>query len=193
MKRNIICVVLFVPLLMSCVSQKGTLFNDKPKYVSQFGYKNLYIVDTIQIETPVRFITKSGYDFLMEEKNFEAFSGKEQDLFDRSDVFLLGNLPMPMPVAFFNKYSVGKDCYELLELSTQKKKDIQEVYFYRIKPSYFILMLVNGDYYNDAFLGIDNAPPINKKWSKFNYYKVVMPICLDNSFGGNVPNLAIPK
>jgi hypothetical protein len=176
MKKHIL-LVFFILLLSSCVSQKGISFNDIPEYESSDGYKNLYVVDTIQIDTPVRFFTKSGYEFIMSKRHFTLFNGSEKELFENDNAFLVGELPMGLPPARFYRYFVGENCYKSLELSAEKKKDIRTIYYFKTNPDYFILLLVNGNYYNHAFCGIDGAPPIKDNGKKFNYYKVIIPFC----------------
>ena len=178
MRKILVYSAFFVPLLVSCAIEKGIAFSDISKYESNEGYKNLYVVDTIQIDTPVRFFTKSGYQFIMSKKNFDLFNGSEKELFENDNAFLVGELPMGLPPATFNRYFVGDDCYKFSELSSEKKKDIRTIYYYKTNPDYFILLLVNGNYYNHAFCGIDGPPIIKSRGKKFNYYKVVIPICL---------------
>jgi hypothetical protein len=179
MKKIIVYSAFLIPLLLSCVSEKGIAFNDIPKYENNKGYKNLYMVDTIRIDTPVRFFTKSGYEFIMSKKNFDSFNGTEKELFKRNDAFLVGDLTMSYPVSVIDKYYIGDDCYKFLKLSYEKKKDIKYIYYFNGKyPDYYILLLVNGDFYNHAFCGIDGAPPIKDKRKKSNYYKVVIPVCI---------------
>jgi hypothetical protein len=178
MRKFIIYSAFFISILLSCTSEKDIVFNDIPQYKSNEEYKNLYVVDSIQIDTPVRFFTKSGYEFIMSKKDFDTFNGIEKELFERNDAFLIGNLPMLLPVSFYNKYNTGENCYKFLELSSEKKKDIRNVYFFDDRyPDFFLLMLVNGDYYNHAFCGIDGPPIVKDKRKKFNYYKVVIPVC----------------
>jgi hypothetical protein len=178
MRKIVVCSIFFIPILVSCVSERGIAFDDIPAYQSTAGYKNLYVIDTIQIDTPVRFFTKNGYEFIMSKKNFDAFNGTEKELFERKDAFLVGELPMGLPPTTFNRYFVGEDCYKLLELSSEKKKNIRSIYYFNERyPDYFLLMLVNGDYYNHAFCAMDGPPIIKDKKKKFNYYKVVIPVC----------------
>lgn len=179
MKKIIIYSMLSILSSLSCVSQKGIAFSDISKYESSEGYKNLYVVDTILIDTPVDFITQSGYNFIMSKSHFDSFNGSEKDLFESDNAFLAGELPMGLPPNTFNKYFVGDDCYKFLKLSSEKKKGIKYIYYFNGKwPNYFILLLVNGNYYNQAFSGIDGTPPIKDNWKKFNYYKVVIPVCM---------------
>ena len=180
MRKIIIYLALLTPLLLSCAAEKGTPFSEIQRYESSEGYKNLYVADSIQIDTPVRFFTKNGYEFIMPKKNFDAFNGSEKDLFERNDAFLVGQLPTRLPTSFYEKYCIGEDCYRQLKLSSKKKKDIRTIYYYTIEPDYFLLLLVNGAYYNQAFCGIDGPPIIDNSRKKFNYYKVIIPICVSN-------------
>ena len=175
MRKIIIYSTFSISLLISCVSEKGNSFNNIPQYESNEKYKNLYIVDTIQIDTPIRFFTKNGYEFIMSKKNFDSFNGSEKDLFKSNKTFLVGDLPLGLPISFYEK------CYDANDCSSEKlvtnKKSIATVYYYKENPNFFILLLVNGDYFNSAFIGIDGAHPIKDKKIKFNYYKLVIPIC----------------
>jgi hypothetical protein len=175
MRKMIVYSAFFIPLLLSCVSKKGIPFADILEYASMEGYKNLYIVDTIQIEAPVIFFTKSGYRFVMSKKYFDSYSGSEKTLFKTNNAFLVGDFPIGLPLSFYKNSGKEIDCS--VEKFRIKKKGIQET-CYKINPDYFILMLVNGDYYNQAFCGIDGPPAVKDKRKTFNYYKVVMPVCI---------------
>lgn len=175
MKKNIYLMV-FILSLSSCASKKGVYISDIPQYNTSMGYKNLYIVDTIEIKEPIRFFTKNGYEFIMPKKHFDDFSGSEKELFENENAFLVGGLPIGLPSQFYVDDKRNHLCSEEKMLNTLNNA-IQTAYYYNEQPDYFILLLVNGKYFNFAFIGIDGASIIKDKKVNFSYYKVVIPIC----------------
>lgn len=51
------------------------------------GYLNQYIVDTLQIDTPVVVVTSNWHRMIMPYRTYSEFKGSEKDLYKREDVF----------------------------------------------------------------------------------------------------------
>ena len=190
MKNLIYLLILF---LFSCSSHKATY---DFYYEGQPNYKNFYVVDTIRIDDPVivaydgRFVcSRKLLDTLKVDKNF----------FERPDVFLLGQVGLhyDLDPADFDKYSYPDYGNCKIELKTTlktrfktkfKKKRInirlefyeQQVYLYEYEtpPTFFILGLINANYYNNKHAAIDGPSYlIETKDQKTSYYKIVYPLC----------------
>ena len=177
--RKVICYAFLLLFLISCIStEKGILISELPEYINKEGYKNLYVVDTIKIENPVRFFTKRGHQFVMSQKAYQSYDGKEKSLFKRADTFLLEH-ELPMGLGLYDKYNFkGSDCAEYSILFPDNKKGISTIYSYSRNPDFFLLILIRGDYYNYVYTGIDGPPPIKSKNEKFVFYRVAIPYCM---------------
>ena len=172
MKKNIIYSLFITSLLLSCTSVRD--FSENRDYQNE-GFKNFYIVDTIQIEDPVRFFTKNGYEFVMSKRHFDAFKGSERKLFRNNNAFLLErHFPLRAPLYFNKIFDKERDCPPAEKIIV-RKRGIQEA-AYKINPDFFILMLVNGSYFNANFVKI-GTPAIRDKGGQFNFYRVIMPVC----------------
>lgn len=152
-------------LFMACISEKGMYTYLDPEYEYDDGHKNCYIVDTIYIDSPIIVATKEGHDFTMSKSVFESYNGRKSFFYNNPNVYLFQtNVPIKNPKL---KYPPLKTCYDytLLDYIT---KDGVEVYTYKYKPDYFLLLLVNGDYFNRIYRGIDGPPTLELKNKKFS-------------------------
>jgi hypothetical protein len=184
--KNYLFYVLIILCTASCTTYKGIPFSEIPEYESKEGYKNFYFVDTIKINNPIGVFFKDGNEFVMSKDVYELYNGKEDFLLYRSDVFLLTeDLPLgAFSIQFVKEfYQQGKQyCWEIgnkdnLIWINEKKKGISRCYTYKKQPDYFLLFLIRGDYYNHSYCGLDGPYSINFKRNKYNYYKIVIPIC----------------
>ncbi|MDR0824395.1 MAG: hypothetical protein LBN74_04830 [Prevotella sp.] len=171
---------------VSCTSDRGVLISNIPKYKNKEGYKNFYFVDTIYIDNPIFVFSKNENEFVMSKSVYALYNGKEDFLLYRPDVFFVSdNLPMGgIPTKMFDQLILHSRhyCWEMeskdnLTWMKEKKKGISRCYTYKKQPEYFLLYLIRGDYYNQVYTGLDGPSVINFKRNKYNYYKIVIPVC----------------
>jgi len=178
MKRMISYVFLFI-LLNSCIStETGVPTSELIEYITKEKSKSVYVIDTIQIDNPVRFFTKKGYQFVMSQKAYQSYSGKEGSLFQRPDAFLTERLlPVALSPEVFDRYDFTGSpyCSEHYILYPKKKGGIREIYSYSREPDFFLLILIRGDYYNKVYAGLGKS--LQTKSSV--YYKVAIPCCIE--------------
>jgi hypothetical protein len=175
MKKIILYPVFFIFLLLSCISEKGIAFSDIPQYKNDDGRKNFYTVDSIHIDSPIIVITKEGYEFTMSKRIFDTYNGRKNFFFSHPEVYLLKrHYPIGVPDETPDEI-IG--CYDYSKATLINKKGIKKTLSYKVEPDYFILALVNGDYYNYVYGGFHTPPILELKNMKFSYYKVVIPVC----------------
>ena len=161
--------------VVSCVSHKIIYDID---YKGEPNYKRFYVVDTIKIDAPI--IVSFNGRFVCSKKLLDTIK-IDKKIFKRPDVFLLGEFGLYYDLdnlVDFDKYSYPDygNCEE--ELKTEFSK--QEIYLYEYKtpPIFFILGLINANYYNTKHRTIDGHwYQINSKDKKTSYYKIVYPFC----------------
>lgn len=163
---------------ISCVSKKD--FYKRISYEYKNAQKNLYIVDTIKISSPLIITTKSNHRFICSEDIFKNYNGKESFFFKNQYVYIFQDgLPITMPSKVFRKYQTEFGGYK--EILTDKKiREIASIYkFQGEAPIYFLLVLVQGDYYNSVYTGFHTPAGYYLGYDTFSYYRVALP--LDNS------------
>jgi hypothetical protein len=192
--KNLIYLLLVLVFLPSCVPHKAIYDS---YYKGEANYKRFYVVDSIKIENPVivwyfgRFVcSRKLIDTVKIDENF----------FKRPDVFLLCDswgLYFDLELVDYDKYSYpayGNCKIELkatlnTELKTKfkirYKKSIKRyfeehkvyLYEYETPPAFFILGLINANYYNAKHASDEGWYPIKTKDQKTSYYKIVYPLC----------------
>lgn len=182
MKKLIFVIVLFCTMF-SCKISESFKFSEIREYDSLNGYKNMYVVDTINIEKPVFLKTNNGLNFVMAQKTFDEYKGGEKFLLNREDVYLYeDNFPMKIPDYIWNMYSYSKssDCFDYNlqdNYLISKKKGIK--YILKSKsPVFFIFILINVEYYNQVYTGLDTNHS-KLKYNKNLFCKLLIPVCFD--------------
>ncbi len=173
MKKNIIYGILLL-FSLSCTSYRGTPWSEIPDYEHPIGFKNMYIVDTIRFENPILFWIDL-HPFVMEKAAFDSFNGTSEDLFRHDDVFLMCDiLPLELPSSYFNDYLIAR--YPEVEKISTTNRNISRTFHIKDESVAFLLLLVNGRFYNRKFTGLPEPSPVSDKREKFNYYRVVIPL-----------------
>ena len=123
MKKNIIIVLLLLIICSACKTTKSNY--EFCSYENRFGYKDLYLVDTIQIDDPVCITSSEGYNFIMSRESYHAFDASDltiEDLLHADYAFLDGGIMFNWPSHFVNllqpkqfcsrseERRVGKEC-----------------------------------------------------------------------------------
>lgn len=172
--------LLLILTTTSCQLIGQHAFSKQADYINQEGYKNFYIVDTLMIDNPVLFYTKEGHPFVMSRTSFNLFKGSTSSLFKRNDAFLFDyDFPFHVPFNVYSSYLEKRSsaCSEYVIRLPLEKRGISKIYSFSRMPDYFVLILIRGDYYNQVYASMDGNPIIRK--DRNNYYKVVVPFCLN--------------
>ena len=157
------------------VSLSCTRFYYDPDYKGEPNHKSFYIVDTIQIEDPVRIFSKKfGGPFVCDRSKLKEYK-ENKDFFLSPDVFILGfDIYYLLRLEEFEKYYYPGygNCEEYQIESKYNDLYVQD---YKSKPE-FILCLINANYYHikHATEIYFNIPIKN---SKIVYLKLVFPLC----------------
>ena len=133
----------------------------------------MYVVDTIRFENPVIFWINE-YHFIMEKDAFLSFNGTEEEIFERDDTFLLSYFfSFSLPSKYFHDYLIATNP-EGENISTTNKH-IERAFHIKETNIEYLLLLVNGYFFNHRFTGFMQSP-VSDRRAKFNYYRVVVPI-----------------
>lgn len=163
----------FLCLMFSC--SKHTYDSNYP---GQDNFSNFYVVDTIKIIDPVRIhSSKFGGQFIISKKLLKDYDGKSS-FFSRPDVFFLGSdFYRDLPQKDYKKYSYPDygGCSLLQSLTPTIGL---EVFEFKHEPKYFILCLINANYFYQKHMTFDMKPfAYHEKNNKIIYYKIVYPLC----------------
>ena len=185
MKKLLFLLFFFFQLLSCSTIERGMLYNTA-KY-DDMRYSHFYVIDTIQIDSPMVLKNKSLY-YIFPKTIYKA-NKINKDFFQRKDVFLydgtIGDISMYVDKQNdFYKY----DFFNNLDCNLVKTDIIKNGNFYEFKklPKCFVLCFVNVNYFNwcnRGFICSDRKgdkmrnPFIKDKMSKINYRKIVFPIC----------------
>jgi hypothetical protein len=171
MKKAICLLLLF--MFVACVSHKIIYDID---YKGEPNYKSFYVVDTIKIDDPI--VIEFAGRFVCSKKILDTVK-INKTFFQRPDVFILVDdlyydlLPVDYYKYFYPDYG---NCD--IEFKTEISKTKIYLYEYKIPPAFFILGLINANYYNEKHRTIDgNWYRINTPDQKISYYKIVYPLC----------------
>lgn len=170
-KGILLCLIIFLTVLVSC---NRNLFDTN--YTGPDNYKNFYLVDTIIIKQPVIISSeKIGGRFVISKSLLAKFKDTKK-FFQRPDVFLLGfDLYFDLPRNDYKRFHYPDYGNCTLENIPYRAKDV-ELYKFKKTPKYFLLGLINVNYYNTKHNSEDYYP-IREKGQKLNYYKIVYPLC----------------
>ena len=184
MKKNIIIVLLLLIICSACKTTK-IIYQQDCSYEDQYGYKNLYFVDTIQIDDPVCVILREGYSFIMSREAYHTFDASDltlEDLLHANYAFIDMGIAYPPyflelvhPTRFCSYDS--KDLY--IQIKPKNKAIARASEFESPKPLYFLLFLINGCYYNSFATPSEEPSPIKGKNNENTFYKIVIPVCKD--------------
>jgi hypothetical protein len=139
------------------------------------------VVDTISIDDPV-VVGFDGGDFVCSRKLLDTVK-IDKKFVKRPDVFLLGDYTFGLyfdleVVEDFYKYSYPdyRNCKP--ELKTKFPEQKIYLYEYKTPPAFFILGLINVNYYNRKHNFSDcDFYVIKTKDPKISYHKIVYPLC----------------
>lgn len=170
MKKNIY-ILLTAVVFASCTSTSNIMdFN----YMGEDNYKNIYIVDTIEIKQPIT-IHYGNSKFVVSRNTLLKQKQLTNNFFLRPDVFVLrSNIYRDFSSKDVKSYTFAKTPYcELGELVKIGGYSTREFKCDSVK---FILGLINVNYYNTHF-NSENYYQIRQKNQKINYFKIVYPLC----------------
>lgn len=172
--KNVKLLFIAFILFISFNSCNKNLFDSY--YKGENNYKSFYVVDSIIIDNPIIISSHIfGGRFVISKSILKEFQNNRKFLL-RPDVFLLGDdLYMDLTKDNYKKYSYPDYGNCKLKKSETEIKDV-EVYEYINKPAYFILGLINVNYYNIKH-NSENYYQIRERNNKINYYKIVYPLC----------------
>lgn len=170
-KIFLIVFVLLCTIFDSCKTHYNSLNQERMPYVSNFGYKNIYLVDTIRIEEPISFITEGDYWVMTSAEVFKKLKNYNDDVLLRDDVFLFESEIPLFPIEMLDFYTESVSC-----LQYDKIEDVpQSIQAKRYRePITFNFFLVNRKFYNERFTGIDGSPEVNFGKDCF-YFKLLIP------------------
>jgi hypothetical protein len=172
---NKLATVFIICILFTACIFKKELYYSRPQYLCDDGHKNCYLVDSIYIKDPIHIVTKEGREFTMSRKVFEEYNGEKDFFYTHPDIYLSYWL-FPDGIKY-DKNTVSRMCFDYSGFQYTTEEGI-EIYSYKTEVDYFILLLVNGAYYNNIFYSFDiPTPPLKLKNLTFSYYKVVIPVC----------------
>lgn len=145
-------------------------------YKGEDNYLNFYIVDTIKIIDPVRIHSpKFGGQFIVSKTILKEYDNTIQ-FFVRPDVFLLGDdLYRDLSQKKYQKYVYPDNGGCELSKSGLQIEGL-EVFEFKSVPKYFILGLINSNYFyvkHNSYVSFS----FPEKNSKIAYYKIVYPLC----------------
>lgn len=174
-------------LFVSCSSIKDDYII--PTYINNENYKNCYIVDTINIENPIRFYT-TAREYVMSEDKFETyrFSNNDNDLLINPYTFLYAK-DFPMIIRdFINFDQLFDEKYpainsKIYDAGYEIFNNDKGIFAYKFKnePDFFVLLFIRADYYNLSYIAIDGGMAGLKTNRKgYMYYRLVIPCSILN-------------
>jgi len=174
--RKFILLFISLCLFVSCKSIKDKVDFD---YLGESNYENFYLVDTIKIVKPVLISSKKfGGKYIVSEQTLEKYD-ETIKFFSRSDVFIYGDdlyriLPLKRYKDF--KYPKYEDC-DKFEFGYLINNELS-VYKLKTESDYFLLGLINSNYYYQKHNGFHNniTDYIETDYKRV-YYKIVFPYC----------------
>lgn len=172
-KLKAISILVLCFIWFSC--SKNIYDND---YKGENNYESFYVVDTIKISDPV-CITSSKYGgtFVVSKAILRDFNN-DITFFSRPDVFLFGDqFYRDLPLKNFKKYKYP-DFGGCDFLQSRQKTEELIVSEFQNKPRYFILCLINANYFYRKHMAFDAKTFIYPdKNNKITFYKIVYPLC----------------
>ncbi|MBR4839333.1 MAG: hypothetical protein IK005_02520 [Paludibacteraceae bacterium] len=172
MNKTSCLAISFCLMLLSCKSQHDIGIAN---YKNSDGYKNLYVVDTITIFQPISFSTKEGYRVVTDEETFKKLKSYDAEVLKEEGVFLLEyaqELPYDIPNGLLTE-AISLDDYQVEERNVKKAAKTIQIRKHRDNVT-FLLLLINQNYYNQAFLGIDGPQTFDLK-NNHLYHKALFP------------------
>jgi len=169
-KIFLIAFVLLCAVFDSCKTHYS-LKQERMPYISKFGYKNIYLVDTIRIEEPISFITEGNYWVMTSAEVFKKLKNYNDDVLLRDDVFLFESEIPLFPIEMLDFYTERVSC--LMRDEVKNTPQSIQARKYR-EPITFNFFLVNRKFYNERFTGIDGSPKVNFGKDCF-YFKLLIP------------------
>jgi hypothetical protein len=178
MKNHTLFLVFIFIALISCTKK---YFHDFDyDYVGEKNYRNIYIVDTINIDDPITvFHETSGCNsFVLSRATLKYYDGKK-DFFFRPDVFICSNDLMgdmaPQTKDFYRYHPNGL-CQFTFDTKEKKYKGLS-IREFEQKPKYFLLGLFNDNYYYKRYNCSNGYFAYGNNNKKLVYIKILYPMC----------------
>jgi hypothetical protein len=147
-------------------------------FTGKNNYKTGYIVDSINIDDPVRIESlKYGGMYIISKSTLSSFRNN-RSFFLRPDVFIFGgDFYWDLPLNDYPKYKYP-DYGNCIFVKSDIKIEGLAIYEFQKEPCFFILGLINVKYYNQKHNSFDvKNNIIREKNEALIYYKVVYPLC----------------
>ncbi len=175
--KYILFTIIHFFFLVSCKPLYSSMDQENCEYVTQYGYKNIYIVDTLRIENPVSFLTKGGYWVMTSYEVFSELKSYDDDVLKNDGVFLLYMHQEAFPIEMLEHFPEGKYCIGESDIikGTPKK-----IYASRYKDKIdFVLLLIKQSFYNDKLIGAEGPRMLRFKTNHL-YYRMLSPAFCDD-------------
>ena len=176
--KYILLSVIQLLFFASCKTLQNDMEQENSEYATKYGYKNVYIVDTLSIENPVSFVTKGGYWVMTSAEVFSELKSYGDNVLENDGVFYLYTHQEALPIEVLEHFPEGKHCFGESDIIEGTPKNIY-ARRYRNKID-FVLLLVKQSFYNEKLTGIDGPPRLKFKTDHL-YYKILIPVFCDDS------------
>ena len=197
MKRTPIFIILCMTIFVSCTSVKDLSFKDYDEFTSfleptALGYLNSYVVDSIQIDTPVVVITSNWHKMIMPYHTFIEYKGNERGLYKMEDVcFFMDDIPVLWykqitPINFeYSQYQFAfktKPCKcPMIQIPSANNKCYKKAYLFdntsSSYPTSFYLVLISKQAFYCHNYGIDGHDIPKLPCYYTDYIRVLVPAC----------------
>lgn len=176
--KYILLLVIQLLFFASCKTLQNDMEQENSEYATKYGYKNVYIVDTLSIENPVSFVTKGGYWVMTSAEVFSELKSYGDNVLENDGVFIFETISIAFPIEIQDRLPKGKYCIGESDIIKGTPKNIY-ARRYRNKID-FVLLLVKQSFYNEKLTGIDGPPRLKFKTDHL-YYKILSPAFCDDS------------
>lgn len=161
--------------ILSCKTYEYNMCAEDIPYKHEFGYKNIYLVDTIKIENPVSFTTTEGRRRVM--TSYEIFStlkNFDDDVLQIEGVFLFDTSFPGVPIELY--YLCPG--YEYVNFEYSDIEDAPRSINARkySNPITFSVYLIKQKFYNTYFTGIDTPYIFDNTKMDHMYLPMLFPI-----------------
>jgi|SRR5690606_2231175 len=155
-------------------------FNSLSQNNNYEKFAGFYIVDTITINNPVVFYkTNQSGKFIGDLQTVQETKFNIKKAIQDSDIYIFGE----DLYRFFDdekrigqyKYPDYGNCKFEVETTEEKKGVVYKRF--KVKPSKYILGLINTSFYDGKITVYGKKKSVFSKYDKSLYYKIVFPIC----------------
>jgi hypothetical protein len=174
--------LIFSILLIFIYSCRVSNFTNDTYFSTNNIYgKNIYLVDSIQIINPVFVIyedKENYFSFITDSSSIKGFSDI-RNIYNNDNIYLGSHCfwcHLIKDSLLINKFkNINPEiCYNVVEL---RKEGGFTIFRFEKKVKYFILGLVNINYYNRTENNLDKSVFIKTNLPNSTYYKIVFPVC----------------